>query len=892
MKRNVFLSESQIDFLKKTLNEDFDLGQYSNKTSDDKIPGKFDTNLRKIQGLKTGSDSFIDDYNSRFYSDMNMNSVARYIPSSNDNDDDFVINPVTKTLMLGNGESIRCWALGPLTNADYNHAFKEDKVNSTGSQITWEQGVKRQLFSYCADYFTKVIPLACKTEGFNLEDYYGHIYVAWPESSKAFNKTFCTKFLMKSLNKRGIPVKGFISNIVSKSDKLLNINYELAQMLGLDDVDIKALQMFITEQGAIQSTLGARQKIEEILNEIRTELERNDTQEFYQYTTKNKQKEDAINKQNSEWSHTLDDEKNKNTGLYIKDNAKKWKSDNKLTDVNISKGKRVKKENETYEIDEETKKAIKILVQHKDFIIDKYDEIQKKLKGIRDSDAHEIKYNGKTLNFKHFNPKNDQRNTVHDMGAHTTGQFLDNMVGDDGSVSKSKWEIKKLPDVYRNVINGMFQLKDRGDKIWNEISNDKEKKCLILFDDNVSGGSTLSKVCDALLNAPDDLKWDKVLPITISLMKMTQGLTPFQNSKQKEYRDKNSKFGDLSKREKDSIQFWTGDKNGLQNVTLDPSKRRDMGSIFLSQYTGDTEEQYANFTKLDKGKGRVRVFSLNNFVQFCKNNGLNDANVEEKCPNWIFIEIGSTLSRVNLDMGLTIDYDRRKFKNKDAIKNASQDYYNNRRFYFKNNHNNVLRVEFDDNMNIVNGKTSVIYNKDEILKDKNGYNPFYKDKTKGGKASYNGAKGFSSVEEEVFEFIENKIAEFGGNIQFFIHCEQGASRSAALGYYISKRINDDITHYLISHSTFDKNGKFVNTQFRIGKDGEQYKTMHHTIFDRLKEKLKEKYGKNLGNLSITDREIRNFVDNWMYGDERLGNNTTITESELKKIIKETLLKYL
>jgi hypothetical protein len=30
----------------------------------------------------------------------------------------------------------------------------------------------------------------------------------------------------------------------------------------------------------------------------------------------------------------------------------------------------------------------------------------------------------------------------------------------------------------------------------------------------------------------------------------------------------------------------------------------------------------------------------------------------------------------------------------------------------------------------------------------------------------------------------------------------------------------------------------------------------------------------------------------MYGDERLGNNTTITESELKKIIKETLLKYL
>ena len=71
---------------------------------------------------------------------------------------------------------------------------------------------------------------------------------------------------------------------------------------------------------------------------------------------------------------------------------------------------------------------------------------------------------------------------------------------------------------------------------------------------------------------------------------------------------------------------------------------------------------YSEFRKLNKGYGRVKVFSLSNFKEFCQKEGINDSNVETEHPNWIFIEIGSTKDRVKLDVGRSIKYDSRIFK--------------------------------------------------------------------------------------------------------------------------------------------------------------------------------------------------------------------------------------
>jgi hypothetical protein len=909
MQRRIFLTEKQI----KCLNEDFKLDTYgknSGVSGNDDIHAHFDTKLTKMQGSGDRNDSnFKDKFNSKFYSSTDANSIARYIPSDND----FIINPITKSLLLGDGTNIRCWALGPLTNADYNHAFKEDIVNSTGNPIVWEEGLKDKLFSYCADYFSKLIPLASQQEGIKTEDIK---YIAWPESSKDFNNVFCRTYLVPSLKNVGIEISNIIPNIVSKSNSLIKINYELAQKLGCDDVDIKTLQMFITQQEKIQSTIVIRTQIEKLLNEIKNVLDRNNAKEFYQYTSGNNSKEKEINKTNSKYSHTVGKE-GENTGLYL-DTDKKWDSNTtSQQDVNVTKGESKKPKYNTYSIDSKTLEVIQKLVEKKDEIIKIYEESQKELDQIRQSDTQSIETDKGTFNFGHFNPRSEGKNNINQNGGQVTSKFLDKMVGDDGTLRNSKWQIKGLPDVYRSVLTGIFQVKDQADEIWQNIDR---TKTLLLFDDNVAGGNTMAKVCDALLNAPEDIRWKKILPITISLMRTSQGMNEFQISKQKDYRDKNTTDGikSLSQQEKDSVHFWSGDKNGLYDVTEDPSKRRDIADIYLTQHEGEDGLNYSEFRKLNKGYGRVKVFSLSNFKEFCQKEGINDSNVETEHPNWIFIEIGSTKDRVKLDVGRSIKYDSRIFKNRES---AAEDYYNNKRFYFKNDHKNVLRVTFDDNMNIGNnpdGSTSVVYSGREIVTDKDGRNRLFNNKkpiNKNGKYNekyFNGV-GFSRVEEQVFDFIEEKINEFGDDIMFFIHCEQGASRSAALGYYISKRINDDINHYLISHSTFNDSGNFVKSQFRIGKDDKNgYRTMHNTIFKNLGKRFAEKYGPQ--KIGFGDKSIKDFIDNYMYGKSNLnGTNYTpqsiqktrgpktkqqdsdrkrINESQLMDIIKETILEYL
>ena len=200
--------------------------------------------------------------------------------------------------------------------------------------------------------------------------------------------------------------------------------------------------------------------------------------------------------------------------------------------------------------------------------------------------------------------------------------------------------------------------------------------------------------------------------------------------------------------------------------------------------------------------GRVTVQSLPEFIQLCQNIGINDKNVDTAIGEYAFIEVGSSLERCKMDYQYTNGYEDYE---------GGADFYK-RQYYFQHQHKNVLRLEFDDNIKI-DDVTKVALSPAEM-------------KTSARSFAYKGAVGFNEdMARELKQFVESQLS-YGKDVKFIVHCRQGASRSAAIGTYITKKIGDDINSFLGAHHTED------NQQFRIGagRKGEP-KRMNSRVLD-------------------------------------------------------------
>lgn len=219
-------------------------------------------------------------------------------------------------------------------------------------------------------------------------------------------------------------------------------------------------------------------------------------------------------------------------------------------------------------------------------------------------------------------------------------------------------------------------------------------------------------------------------------------------------------------------------------------------------------EKQINEINYVANKSNVTVCSLDDFTQVCSSLGVNDSNVSKYANEYAFIEIYTTLSR--LEVELPISLPRHKIGDKtDYIfkdKNEITDYYQNHQTYFKQEHPNVLHIEFDDNIDNLDKKDKNLVNvklkKRNFNQDNQHLNGFKYPAT--NKSFFTKEMGY-----KVQEFV-NRFADT--NVKFIIHCTEGMSRSAAIGYYIARKTKQNIENFFSEYETY-KNGKH---QFKVG----------------------------------------------------------------------------
>ena len=182
-------------------------------------------------------------------------------------------------------------------------------------------------------------------------------------------------------------------------------------------------------------------------------------------------------------------------------------------------------------------------------------------------------------------------------------------------------------------------------------------------------------------------------------------------------------------------------------------------------------------------KSNITICSLQDFKSILASLQINDSNVDEH-TDYCFIEIGSSLSRW-----------RAEIQHIPSIFDTEGNEYDGDRFYnegqwgFKEEHSNVLKLIFDDNQAFNNKKPkkdgfdgTISATAVKLSPHENRYNKnfcFY----------YTDGEDFTSDKAyRLKDFVDSNL-ERNPSVKFVIHCMQGKSRSAAVGSYIAKKIN-------------------------------------------------------------------------------------------------------
>ena len=271
-------------------------------------------------------------------------------------------------------------------------------------------------------------------------------------------------------------------------------------------------------------------------------------------------------------------------------------------------------------------------------------------------------------------------------------------------------------------------------------------------------------------------------------------------------------------------------------------------------------------------KQQVSVASLQDFIHILQQLKINDNNVEEYIGKYAFIEIGS--SENNIQAELTTfpknGYDETNWRN----------FYIDGQYYFKSNHINVIRLEFDDIVTPVKKKDNgykkintsateekVPQNPNSIFKNHKGF-------------KYQNPKFFDdNLGRKLIDFINENI-NINQNVKFIIHCRQGASRSAAIGTFIMNYLNHDLEKFYDEYKT-DNNSH----QFRIGLN-RKGKNNPQTAYSTYPNSLVLDTLSNLTN--INSKDLKQTIFNY----SQKNNIDRHKKQDMDKKISETIRKVL
>lgn len=225
-------------------------------------------------------------------------------------------------------------------------------------------------------------------------------------------------------------------------------------------------------------------------------------------------------------------------------------------------------------------------------------------------------------------------------------------------------------------------------------------------------------------------------------------------------------------------------------------------------------------------KSNITVASLIDFKNIVSGLGINDSNVEQYIGQYCFIEIGSSLGRLQAELPHI-----NPIKDKNNKQYDSNSLYNEGQWYFRKEHKNVLKLIFDDNQKLnnklpkTNGfdgntfATAVKLSAKENIYNKEGFCFYYT----------NGEDFTDDKASKLKNFVDNNLNK-NQNVKFIIHCMQGKSRSAAVGIYIANKVKQ-FTDEMLSEYDIDNDSQF---NIGISKKG-QPKYPHRNLMNKMGE---------------------------------------------------------
>lgn len=279
-------------------------------------------------------------------------------------------------------------------------------------------------------------------------------------------------------------------------------------------------------------------------------------------------------------------------------------------------------------------------------------------------------------------------------------------------------------------------------------------------------------------------------------------------------------------------------------------------------------------------KSNITVSSLSDFKNIVSNLNITDSNVEKYIGQYCFIEIGSSLSRLQSELPHI-----EPIKDKNGNTYDSTSLYNDGQWYFKNEHKNVIKLIFDDNQKLNNklpktngfdGKTpatAVKLSAKENIYGKEGFCFYY-------------TNGEDFTDDKAFKlkkFVDFNLSK-NPNVNFVIHCMQGRSRSAAVGLYIANKIKQ-FTDEMLSEYDIDNDSQF---NIGISKKG-QPKYPHKNLMNKM------------GEIEGWNKENEPSKNQWYYStliqhpntgymSKKENNNDMKTENKIIKLTEEQYRK--
>jgi hypothetical protein len=267
----------------------------------------------------------------------------------------------------------------------------------------------------------------------------------------------------------------------------------------------------------------------------------------------------------------------------------------------------------------------------------------------------------------------------------------------------------------------------------------------------------------------------------------------------------------------------------------------------------------------------VTVCSIEDFSNICRNfqldNGstatLTDQNVESLYGKYAFIEIRDSRANVDVQFPLT------KYYKGGDVQQETEEYFN-KLFYFKEDHKNVIRVEYEDSQSVGKGKKGEGMTVGPISLDR--INDRYKFNQKGEPRrktmfySYpNGIDFNDEIAEKINNFVNENIS-VNPMVKFIIHCRAGASRSAGIGTFIANIKQEIYNDKEYVQKFFKEHVKDDGSpQFDIGVDKKGTIKLPH-----------QKEMKKLGALRGWNKEnddsylqwyMNHFLDSGLFGDK-------------------------